>query len=59
MPENGDTYDVVILGGGNAGYSAAFRSSQLGMSVAMAWDGASAVQYRHRTDSTRMSLEDF
>jgi dihydrolipoamide dehydrogenase len=29
------TFDVVILGGGNAGYSAAFRASKLGLSVAM------------------------
>jgi dihydrolipoamide dehydrogenase len=30
-----DSFDVVILGGGNAGYSAAFRAVGLGMSVAM------------------------
>ena len=30
-----DTFDVVILGGGNAGYACAFRAAQLGMSVAM------------------------
>jgi dihydrolipoamide dehydrogenase len=30
-----DSYDVVILGGGNAGYSAAFRAVSLGLSVAM------------------------
>ncbi len=30
-----DSFDVVILGGGNAGYAAAFRASGLGMSVAM------------------------
>jgi dihydrolipoamide dehydrogenase len=30
-----DTFDVVILGGGNAGYSHAFRATGLGMSVAM------------------------
>lgn len=29
------TFDVVILGGGNAGYSAAFRAIKLGLSVAM------------------------
>ena len=30
-----DPFDVVILGGGNAGYSAAFRAVGLGLSVAM------------------------
>ncbi|MDQ3985272.1 MAG: dihydrolipoyl dehydrogenase [Actinomycetota bacterium] len=35
MAENSDSFDVVILGGGNAGYSAAFRANGLGMSVAM------------------------
>ena len=32
---NNSTFDVVILGGGNAGYSAAFRAAKLGMKVAM------------------------
>ncbi len=31
----GQLYDVVILGGGSAGYAAAFRSAELGMSVAL------------------------
>lgn len=35
MAENNDSYDVVILGGGNGGYSCAFRAVGLGMSVAM------------------------
>nr|MDQ3879326.1 FAD-dependent oxidoreductase [Actinomycetota bacterium] len=35
MAEAGDAFDVVILGGGNAGYSAAFRAVELGLSVAM------------------------
>ena len=35
MAENNDTFDLVILGGGNAGYSCAFRATGLGMSVAM------------------------
>jgi dihydrolipoamide dehydrogenase len=30
-----DSFDVVILGGGNAGYAAAFRANGLGLSVAM------------------------
>jgi dihydrolipoamide dehydrogenase len=32
-PSNG--YDVVILGGGSGGYAAAFRATQLGLSVAL------------------------
>ena len=32
---NNSTFDVVILGGGNAGYAAAFRAVKLGMSVAL------------------------
>lgn len=35
MAEAADAFDVVILGGGNAGYSAAFRATELGLSVAM------------------------
>lgn len=35
MAENSDSFDLVILGGGNAGYSAAFRGVALGMSVAL------------------------
>jgi len=35
VAENNDTFDLVILGGGNAGYSCAFRATGLGMSVAM------------------------
>ena len=35
MAEGSDSFDVVILGGGNGGYSAAFRATKLGLSVAM------------------------
>jgi dihydrolipoamide dehydrogenase len=35
MAANAATFDVVILGAGNAGYSAAFRAEALGLSVAM------------------------
>jgi dihydrolipoamide dehydrogenase len=35
VANNPDSFDVVILGGGNAGYSAAFRAVELGLSVAM------------------------
>lgn len=35
MAERSDSFDVVILGGGNGGYSAAFRAVSLGLSVAM------------------------
>ena len=30
-----DKFDLVIIGGGNAGYIPAIRASQLGMSVAL------------------------
>ncbi|HWL65449.1 MAG TPA: FAD-dependent oxidoreductase, partial [Actinomycetota bacterium] len=33
--DSNSTFDVVILGGGNAGYSAAFRAVKLGLSVAI------------------------
>jgi len=35
VAEGSDSFDVVILGGGNAGYAAAFRATKLGLSVAM------------------------
>ena len=35
MAEGSDSFDLVILGGGNGGYSAAFRAVKLGLSVAM------------------------
>ncbi|MGH2790956.1 MAG: dihydrolipoyl dehydrogenase [Actinomycetota bacterium] len=35
MADGSDSFDLVILGGGNAGYSCAFRAAGLGMSVAM------------------------
>lgn len=35
MAEKSDSFDVVILGGGNAGYAAAFRAAGLGLSVAL------------------------
>ncbi|MGH2749342.1 MAG: dihydrolipoyl dehydrogenase [Actinomycetota bacterium] len=35
MAEGSDSFDLVILGGGNAGYACAFRAVALGMSVAM------------------------
>jgi dihydrolipoamide dehydrogenase len=35
VAEGSETFDLVILGGGNAGYSCAFRAVGLGMSVAM------------------------
>lgn len=33
--DSNSTFDVVILGGGNAGYAAAFRAIKLGMTVAL------------------------
>jgi dihydrolipoamide dehydrogenase len=35
VAQSSDSFDMVILGGGNAGYSAAFRAVELGMSVAL------------------------
>jgi dihydrolipoamide dehydrogenase len=35
VAEGSESFDLVILGGGNAGYSCAFRAVGLGMSVAM------------------------
>jgi dihydrolipoamide dehydrogenase len=35
MAEGSESFDLVILGGGNAGYSAAFRAVGLGMKVAI------------------------
>jgi len=35
VADGSDSFDLVILGGGNAGYSCAFRAVGLGMSVAM------------------------
>ena len=35
MAEGSDSFDVVILGGGNAGYATAFRAEGLGLSVAL------------------------
>jgi dihydrolipoyl dehydrogenase len=35
VADKSDSYDLVILGGGNAGYAAAFRAVGLGMSVAL------------------------
>jgi dihydrolipoamide dehydrogenase len=35
VTDNNDSFDVVILGGGNAGYAAAFRAASLGLSVAL------------------------
>jgi dihydrolipoamide dehydrogenase len=35
VAEGSDSFDLVILGGGNAGYACAFRAVKLGLSVAM------------------------
>ncbi|MDQ4142328.1 MAG: dihydrolipoyl dehydrogenase [Actinomycetota bacterium] len=35
MAEGSDSFDLVILGGGNAGYATAFRAEALGLSVAL------------------------
>lgn len=38
MAKGSESFDVVILGAGNAGYSLAFRAASLGLSVAMVTD---------------------
>jgi dihydrolipoamide dehydrogenase len=35
VAQGSESFDLVILGGGNAGYSTAFRATKLGLSVAM------------------------
>ncbi len=35
MADGPDSFDLVVLGGGNAGYSCAFRAAALGLSVAL------------------------
>jgi dihydrolipoamide dehydrogenase len=35
VAEGSDSFDLVVLGGGNAGYACAFRAVKLGLSVAM------------------------
>ncbi|MBB4930797.1 dihydrolipoamide dehydrogenase [Lipingzhangella halophila] len=35
MSESGGTFDLVVLGGGSGGYSAALRAAELGMSVVL------------------------
>ena len=39
MAEPGTPFDVVVLGGGSAGYATALRSAQLGLSVALVESG--------------------
>jgi dihydrolipoamide dehydrogenase len=38
VAEGSDSFDLVVLGGGNAGYACAFRAVKLGLSVAMVTD---------------------
>ena len=38
MPNETQSYDVVVLGGGTGGYGAAFRAAQLGLKVALVDD---------------------
>lgn len=38
MPNESQSYDVVVLGGGTGGYGAAFRAGQLGLKVALVDD---------------------
>ncbi len=39
MSQSSDTFDIVILGGGSAGYACALRAAQLGMTVALVEKG--------------------
>lgn len=43
-----DAYDLVVLGGGTGGYSAALRAAQIGMSVALIEEGALGGTCLHR-----------
>ena len=38
MPNESQSYDVIVLGGGTGGYGAAFRAGQLGLKVALVDD---------------------
>lgn len=43
MPNEAQSYDLVILGAGTGGYSAAFRAGQLGLKVALVDDGPNGI----------------
>jgi dihydrolipoamide dehydrogenase len=43
VPNDSQSYDVVVLGGGTGGYGAAFRAGQLGLSVALVDDNPKGI----------------
>lgn len=56
MAEGSETFDLVILGAGNGGYSAAFRAVGLGMKVAMVEKDKVGGTCLHRGCSRRRQL---
>ena len=43
MPSESQSFDLVVLGAGTGGYSAAFRAGQLGLRVALVDDGPAGI----------------
>ncbi|HZW00736.1 MAG TPA: dihydrolipoyl dehydrogenase [Candidatus Deferrimicrobium sp.] len=43
MPNESQSFDIVVLGAGTGGYSAAFRAGQLGLKVALVDDGPAGI----------------
>jgi dihydrolipoamide dehydrogenase len=43
VPDEAQSFDVVVLGAGTGGYSAAFRAGQLGLRVALVDDGPAGI----------------
>jgi dihydrolipoamide dehydrogenase len=43
VPNDAQSFDIVILGAGTGGYSAAFRAGQLGLRVALVDDRAECI----------------
>ncbi len=43
MPSESQSFDIVVLGAGTGGYSAAFRAGQLGLKVALVDDGPAGI----------------
>ena len=43
MPNEAQSYDIVVLGGGTGGYGAAFRAGQLGLKVALVDDNPKGI----------------